>query len=52
VEGGELTANLKLKRQVVAQRFQPVVEAMYAGDTAPGGEVTPDGVLHLGQAEQ
>ncbi len=64
VEGGELTANLKLKRQVVARRFRSVVEAMYAGAVAPGGAVAsgravapgdgeaPSGVLHLGQAEQ
>jgi len=44
IEGGDLTANLKLKRQAVAQRLQGVLDALYgAGDM-------PAGVLHLGQA--
>jgi long-chain acyl-CoA synthetase len=45
-ERGELTANLKLKRQVVAARFQAVLDALYA-DTRPPAEV-----LHVGQAER
>jgi len=44
VEGGELTANMKLRRGRAAERFAPVIEAMYSG-TAP-----PSGVLHLGRA--
>lgn len=46
VEGGDLTANLKLKRQAVARRFQGVLDALY------GGESLPENVLHLGQAER
>jgi len=46
VEGGDLTANLKLKRQTVARRFAAVVEALYGGDPCPAG------VLHVGAAER
>lgn len=35
-ERGELTANLKLKRKVVAERFAPVIGALYAGGAPPG----------------
>jgi len=45
-EGGELTANLKLKRQVVTTRFQAVLDALYEG-TPPPAEA-----LHVGQAER
>jgi long-chain acyl-CoA synthetase len=40
-EGGELTANLKLKRQVVSGRLERVIAALYGG-------ATPPGVLHVG----
>jgi long-chain acyl-CoA synthetase len=44
IEGGDLTANLKLKRQAVTRRYQPVIEALYGG----GG--IGDQALHLGGA--
>jgi long-chain acyl-CoA synthetase len=46
IEGGDLTPNLKLKRQAVARRLQGVVDALYDGCavTAP--------VLHIGMAER
>lgn len=40
-EGGELTANLKLKRRMVADRFGDVIGALYEG-------AAPRGVLHAG----
>jgi long-chain acyl-CoA synthetase len=45
-EGGDLTANLKLKRQAVTKRFQAVIEALYRDATPPAG------VLHVGRAER
>lgn len=42
-EAGELTANLKLKRKAVAERFAHVIAALYAGGS-------PAGVLHAGRA--
>jgi long-chain acyl-CoA synthetase len=44
VEGGDLTANLKLKRHAVSQRLRPLVSALY-----DGGEVHGN-VLHIGTA--
>jgi len=44
VEGGELTANMKLRRKRVAERYAAVIEAMYS-DAQP-----PREVLHLGRA--
>jgi long-chain acyl-CoA synthetase len=44
VEGGDLTANLKLRRQAVSGRLQPVLSALYGAGDAPGA------VLHLGRA--
>jgi len=44
VEGGQLTASLKLKRQVVGQQFLSIIDGLYAGKPMPGG------VLHVGQA--
>ncbi|MBN1933820.1 MAG: hypothetical protein JW934_04095, partial [Anaerolineae bacterium] len=44
VEGGHLTANLKLKRQVVAQQFSGVLNALY------DGAARPEGILHVGRA--
>jgi long-chain acyl-CoA synthetase len=31
IEGGELTGNLKLKRESISRKFAPQIEAMYAG---------------------
>lgn len=44
IEAGDLTGNLKLKRQVVAGRLADVVHALYTGDN-PGQPV-----LHTGEA--
>jgi long-chain acyl-CoA synthetase len=44
VEGGQLTANLKLKRQAVAQQFSGVLDALYRGAGIPRD------TLHVGQA--
>jgi long-chain acyl-CoA synthetase len=44
IERGDLTANLKLRRQAVAARLVDVVESLY-------GEGTPAAVLHAGRAE-
>jgi long-chain acyl-CoA synthetase len=44
IEAGDLTANLKLKRQVVARRLADVVDALY------GGANPMQTVLHIGQA--
>ncbi|KPK13549.1 MAG: long-chain fatty acid--CoA ligase [Betaproteobacteria bacterium SG8_41] len=46
IERGDLTANLKLKRQTVARRLQSVVSALYDGGAAC------ENVLHLGAAER
>ncbi len=35
VEGGDLTANLKLRRQAVSRRLQPVLGALYGAGDAP-----------------
>jgi long-chain acyl-CoA synthetase len=43
IEGGDLTASLKLKRRAVNERFAPIIEALY-GD----GPVPSEGVLYLG----
>ncbi|MHB0879099.1 MAG: hypothetical protein ACYC5O_23930, partial [Anaerolineae bacterium] len=43
-ESGELTANLKLKRQVVAARHATAIAALY------GEAAAPEGVLHTGMA--
>jgi DNA-binding XRE family transcriptional regulator len=32
IEKGDLTPNLKLKRNVIAQRFATVVDALYGGE--------------------
>jgi long-chain acyl-CoA synthetase len=46
IEGGDLTPNLKLKRQVVARRFQRVVDTLYDGCTVTAP------ILHIGMAER
>jgi long-chain acyl-CoA synthetase len=43
IEAGDLTANLKLKRQAVARRLEDVLESLYDG-------INPSHtVLHLGE---
>jgi long-chain acyl-CoA synthetase len=46
IDAGDLTANLKLKREAVARRFRDTIEALY-----DGGEPTRT-MLHLGRAEK
>jgi long-chain acyl-CoA synthetase len=46
VEAGDLTPNLKLKRQAIARRLQDVLEALYTG-------ISPaQAVLHIGEARE
>ncbi|HEX6383433.1 MAG TPA: AMP-dependent synthetase/ligase, partial [Anaerolineae bacterium] len=46
IEAGDLTANLKLKRQVIARRLEDVLEGLYDG-------MSPSqAVLHFGEAEK
>jgi len=46
VEAGELTANLKLKRKVIARRLEDVLVGLYDG-------ISPSqAVLHIGQARE
>jgi len=67
IEHGDLTANLKLKRQAVSQRLRAVIEALYApqgaaaspallasGQRGASAEVSASLVypLHLGQSWQ
>ena len=42
---GELTANMKLRREVLASRFAPVIAALYSGSPVPG-------VIHAGREER
>ncbi|RPJ37817.1 MAG: long-chain fatty acid--CoA ligase, partial [Chloroflexi bacterium] len=44
IEAGDLTANLKLKRQAIVRRLGGVLEGLY------GGIGQTNGVLHVGQA--
>jgi long-chain acyl-CoA synthetase len=45
LERGDLTANLKLRRQAVTERLTDVIESLYSEDTPPAP------VLHIGRAE-
>jgi long-chain acyl-CoA synthetase len=44
VEGGELTANMKLRRQRVLERYAAVIESMYYGSMPPAE------AMHVGRA--
>ncbi|MBM3236443.1 AMP-binding protein [Candidatus Poribacteria bacterium] len=46
IENGDLTANLKLKRQALARRLQDVLLALY------GGCPSPECVLRMGEVER
>ena len=45
IEGGDLTANLKLKRSTVASRLRSAIDALYGGPL-------PEAVLHRGRADR
>jgi long-chain acyl-CoA synthetase len=34
-ESGEITSTLKIKRKVIAQRYAPQIDSMYAGKKKP-----------------
>jgi hypothetical protein len=54
IENGELTGNLKVRRQAVLARRAEVVELLYdeRGCGAPGGrESQISGVLHVGESQ-
>ena len=45
IDGGDLTANMKLKREIITRRYQEVIDSIYHG--------TPHLLtLHLGQLEE
>ena len=44
IESGDLTANLKLKRQMIACRLEEIIEGLYKGSSQI------QGVLHVGEA--
>jgi long-chain acyl-CoA synthetase len=44
IEGGDLTPNLKLKHNVVAQRYSKVIDALY-------GDAMPEDEIHIGGVE-
>ena len=46
IEAGDLTANLKLKRQAITRRLTNILEGLY------DGAVPTKAVLHLGEAEK
>jgi long-chain acyl-CoA synthetase len=56
IENGELTGNLKIRRQVVLARRAEVVEMLYSGRTMTvggqhgGRESRVPGVLHVGES--
>ena len=43
IENGDLTANLKIKRNVVSERYSRVIDSLYSG-------FVPDGEVHVGEA--
>jgi long-chain acyl-CoA synthetase len=49
IEAGDLTANLKLKRQAIARRLEDVLEGLYEG-VSPSGISPSQAVLHIGDA--
>jgi hypothetical protein len=49
-ERGDLTANLKLKRQAVGARLQGLIEALYAESPPKKGPLGVDGDLRLAAA--
>ena len=44
IEGGDLTPNLKLRHNVVAQRYSKIIDALY-------GVAAPEGEIHIGGVE-
>ena len=50
-EGGDLTANLKLKRSVVTRRCAAVIDSLYNGELLQNVARPPVGVLHVGVSE-
>ena len=45
IEGGDLTANMKLKREMITQRYQDVIDSIYQKTSHPL-------ILHQGQLEE
>ena len=45
IDGGDLTANMKLKREIITQRYQDVIDSLYQQKPHPL-------ILHLGQLEE
>jgi long-chain acyl-CoA synthetase len=44
IDGGDLTANMKLKREIITKRYQDVIDSIYLQKNNPL-------ILHLGQVE-